>query len=411
VQSWPAPTLPALPHGPGLDGPPLRLFDTAGDEVRPVSPGEQARVYVCGITPYDATHLGHALTYLTYDTVIRVLRDAGVDVAYTQNVTDVDDPLLERANRDGEDWEALAAREIQLFRDDSAWLRVIPPTDYVGAVEAIPMIVEFVQRLVDAGATYVIDGDVYFSVAAAPHLGQVAHGTHPELVELARERGGDPDRAGKKDPLDPILWLAARPGEPSWPSPFGPGRPGWHVECAAIALDTFGGTLDIQGGGTDLVFPHHELGAAHAESLGHEPFARLYVHVAMLAYQGAKMSKSLGNLVFVSRLREAGVDPGAVRLALFADRYRDAREWQDGDLDAAVRRLGRWREAVALPAGPPAGPVLAEVRRALADDLDTPQALRAIDQWASVALGAGGSDPAAPQLIRDTVDALLGVLI
>jgi L-cysteine:1D-myo-inositol 2-amino-2-deoxy-alpha-D-glucopyranoside ligase len=290
-------------------------------------------------------------------------------------------------------------------------LRMLPPRDYIGAVEAIPLIVTFIEQLVDLGATYLLGTDLYYAVSAAPHLGQVAHGTHAQLVELSRERGGDPDRDGKKDPLDPMLWIGARPGEPSWESPFGAGRPGWHVECAAIAVDTLGPTIDIQGGGADLVFPHHELGAAHAESCTGEPFARHYVHTALLSYEGHKMSKSRGNLVFVSKLREADVDPGAIRLALMSEHYRTPWEWTEEILDDGLSRLARWRAAVALPAGPPASAVLAEVRRALADDLDAGQALRAVDTWADVALGSGGTDAAAPSLVRDMVDALLGVTL
>lgn len=406
MESWSAPGVPRLP-GRAL---PPRVFDTATRELRPLAPGPLARIYVCGITPYDATHLGHGLTYLTYDLMYRLLLDAGHEVAYVQNVTDVDDPLLERAARDGEDWQRLAAREVQRFREDMTALRVLPPTEYVGAVEAIPAIVRTLSALRDRGAVYQVDGDLYFSIASAPRFGEVGHLAHAEMVALSADNGGDPDRPGKKDPLDPLLWRAERPGEPAWDSPFGRGRPGWHVECAAIALDRLGPTVDVQGGGADLVFPHHECSAAHAEvATGVWPFARFYVHVGMLGFEGQKMSKSRGNLVLVSRLRADGVHPAVLRLALLSRRYRDTWEWTADVLAAAQGRLARWRDALACPTGPDAGPLLEQVRRRLADDLDAPGALAAVDRWAHAAVTTGGRHPGAPELARDIVDALLGV--
>ncbi|HZB50464.1 MAG TPA: cysteine--1-D-myo-inosityl 2-amino-2-deoxy-alpha-D-glucopyranoside ligase, partial [Mycobacteriales bacterium] len=259
MQSWPRPPLPRLPG----EGRPLRLADTATGEVRPTAPGAAARMYVCGITPYDATHLGHAATYLAFDLVHRVWLDAGHQVLYVQNVTDVDDPLLERADQNGEDWAALARRETAVYREDMTALRVLPPAHLVGAVEAIPQIVQLIRRLLDAGAAYVVDEDVYFWVESSPRFGYESGLDEPAMLALFAERGGDPDRPGKKDPLDPVLWRARRPGEPSWDSELGPGRPGWHVECAAIALDRLGPAFDVQGGGSDLAFPHHEMSAAH----------------------------------------------------------------------------------------------------------------------------------------------------
>ncbi|SNQ48403.1 L-cysteine:1D-myo-inositol 2-amino-2-deoxy-alpha-D-glucopyranoside ligase [Frankia canadensis] len=431
MQAWPSPPIRPLPGR----GRPLRILDTATAAVRPLDAGPTARLYVCGITPYDATHLGHAFTYLTYDLAQRALRDAGHAVRYVQNVTDVDDPLLERAARDGMDWQDLATREIALFREDMTALRMLAPDAYVGVVEAIDMIVEMVGELVACGAAYQVDDDVYFSVAAAPAFGEVAGLPRDEMLALCAERGGDPGRAGKKDPLDPLLWRAHRPGEPSWPSPFGAGRPGWHIECAAIARHHLG-VVDIQGGGTDLAFPHHECSAAHAEvAAGTRPFARRYVHTAMVGLDGHKMSKSRGNLEFVSRLRRAGADPAALRLALLEHHHTDAWEWTPASLPAARERLERWRAAVALPAGPDAAPVLAAVRERLAGDLDAPGALAAVDAWAAAALadgavvragGSGGDAVAeagharsygdaagvggeAPALVARLVDTLLGV--
>jgi L-cysteine:1D-myo-inositol 2-amino-2-deoxy-alpha-D-glucopyranoside ligase len=372
-------------------------------------------MYVCGITPYDATHLGHAATMIAFDLVNRAWRDAGLRVSYVQNVTDIDDPLLERAARDREDWVVLAMRETALFREDMESLRIIPPARYVGAVESIPAIAEKIAWLLEDGAAYRLadgSGDVYFDVSAAPRFGYESNLPRPQMLALFAERGGDPDRAGKRDPLDPLLWRGARDGEPAWPGggSLGPGRPGWHIECAVIALGLLGDTIDVQGGGNDLLFPHHECSAAHAERLtGAVPFARHYAHAGMIGLDGEKMSKSKGNLVFVSRLRADGVDPMAVRLALLADHYRADRQWTDDLLKTAQQRLGRWREAAGATAGPPAAGLLAEVRARLADDLDTAGALAAVDAWADATLSGAATDPAAPALMTSTVDALLGV--
>ena len=403
MQSWTSVDVPRLPDG---DRPPLRLHDSSTRSLVEVLPADVARLYVCGITPYDATHLGHAATYLAFDTLVRVWRDHGLRVAYAQNVTDIDDPLLERAERDGEDWRDVAARETQLFRDDMTALRVLPPTSYVGAVEAMSEIADAVVRLRDAGLAYDLDGDLYFPVAAADRFGTVSGLDRAAMTPLFAERGGDPERPGKKDPLDALLWRAERPGEPAWDSPLGRGRPGWHVECAAIALQELGPTVDVQGGGSDLVFPHHEHSALEAEALsGSAPFARAYVHAGMVGLDGEKMSKSRGNLVFVSRLRADGVDPSALRLALLGAHYRNDREWTDATLARGQAQLATWRAAVARPAGPDGAALLAQVRGALADDLDTPTALAAVDAWCA----AEGDDAAAPALVRDVVDALLGV--
>jgi L-cysteine:1D-myo-inositol 2-amino-2-deoxy-alpha-D-glucopyranoside ligase len=408
MESWSTTPIPGLPGS----GRPLRLYDTATGEVRPTAPGETARMYVCGITPYDATHLGHAATYLAFDLVNRVWRDAGHAVRYVQNVTDVDDPLLARAERDGIGWRALAERETALFRSDMSAVRVLPPDDFVGAVEAIGEIVPLVRRLLDAGAAYHVEDDVYFSVDAAPRFGYEAGLDVPTMLALAAERGGDPDRPGKKNPLDPVLWRAARPGEPSWPAELGPGRPGWHVECAAIAVNRLGTGFDVQGGGSDLAFPHHEMSAAHAETaLGEWPFARHYVHAGMIGLGGEKMSKSRGNLVLVSGLLDGGTDPGAIRLALLAGHYRADRDWTGEQLGAAEHRLAHWRAAAALPAGPDAAPALDAVRRQLADDLNTPAALATLDRWADEARLGHGRDPGAAALIRTVADALLGVAL
>ena len=407
MQPWPSPSVPRLP-GTGLEP---RIFDTAAGEVHPTSPGETASLYVCGITPYDATHIGHAATYIAFDVLQRVWRDAGHQVRYVQNITDVDDPLLERAAATGEDWQELAARETQRFVDDMAELRVLAPDKWLGVVETVPAVVDAIQALVDAGAAYEVDGDVYFDVSADPRFGSVGNLSAAELLELSAARGGDPDRSGKRNPIDAVLWRAERPGEPSWPSPFGAGRPGWHIECVAIALNELGSPFDVQGGGRDLIFPHHEIGASQGQVIaGQWPFARSYMHTGMVGYQGQKMSKSLGNLVFVSDLR-ANHDAMAVRLAILAHRYRDDWEWTDEQLAEAEQRLARWRAAVAWPTGPGAQAVLDEVRARLADDLDTPGALAVIDRWAEEQRLRGGDDPGAPGVVSRLSDALLGVAL
>lgn len=409
MHAWPASEVPALP-GKGRD---LQIHDTATQGTITIAPGPVARIYVCGITPYDATHIGHAATYNAFDLVQRVWLDTKRQVLYVQNVTDVDDPLLERAQRDNQDWTELAERETALFREDMTALRMLPPQHYIGAVEAIPGIVPLVERLRDAGAAYELDGDVYFSVESDPNFGKVSNLDAEAMRLLSAERGGDPDRAGKKNPLDPMLWMAARPGEPSWDGgSLGRGRPGWHIECVAIALDHLGMTFDIQGGGSDLVFPHHEMGASHAQVLtGEFPMAKAYVHAGMVALHGEKMSKSKGNLVFVSALRRAGVDPAAIRLALLSHHYRADWEWTDEVLAQAVARLERWRAAVSRPDGISADALVEEVRDALANDLDAPAALAAVDRWVELQIATDGDDESAPGLVSRTVDALLGVAL
>ncbi|SCD68532.1 L-cysteine:1D-myo-inositol 2-amino-2-deoxy-alpha-D-glucopyranoside ligase [Streptomyces sp. DvalAA-14] len=378
-----------------------------------IDPGPVARLYVCGITPYDATHLGHAATYNAFDLVQRVWLDTKRQVQYVQNVTDVDDPLLERAAATGVEWTELAERETALFREDMTALRLLPPAHYIGVVEAIPAIVPLIERLREAGAAYELDGDTYFSVESDPDFGKVSRLDAASMRLLSAERGGDPERSGKKNPLDPILWLAARPGEPSWDGDsLGRGRPGWHIECVAIALEHLGMGFDVQGGGSDLAFPHHEMGASHAQVLtGEYPYAQAYVHAGMVALNGEKMSKSKGNLVFVSALRRAGVDPAAIRLALLDHHYRADWEWTDAVLDEAVQRLARWRAAVSRPDGPPADALVEEIREALADDLDAPRALAAVDRWAVAQQADGGTDTGAPGLASRAVDALLGVAL
>ncbi|MEV8371146.1 cysteine--1-D-myo-inosityl 2-amino-2-deoxy-alpha-D-glucopyranoside ligase [Kribbella sp. NPDC056861] len=404
MQAWTQPEIPVV-AGPARR---LRLYDTASAGLVEVNPadGAAARIYVCGITPYDATHMGHAATYVTFDLINRLWRDAGHDVNYTQNITDVDDPLLERATATGVDWTELAQSEIQLFRDDMTALRVVPPQNYVGVVESIDLVIGAIEDLQRAGAVYDVDGDLYFAVKADPRFGGVSGYDAETMRALFAERGGDPDRAGKQDPLDSLLWRAERPGEPAWESPFGRGRPGWHVECSAIALKYLGMTFDVQGGGSDLIFPHHEMSASGAEvATGEHPFARAYVHQAMVGLDGEKMSKSKGNLVLVSKERLGGTDPMAIRLVLLAHHYRTDWFWTETDLLAAQERLDIWRGAIGRGSGPDGAAVVDAVRAALTNDLDAAAALAAVDLWAE----SNGDDTAAPALVAQAVDALLGV--
>ena len=410
MRAWPAPELPDL----DAVGPTVRLHDTVSGTLVDVTPDTgPARLYVCGITPYDATHLGHAATYIGFDLLLRAWRNAGHDVTYVQNVTDVDDPLLERADKVGGDWRELAERETALFREDMAALRVVPPDHYIGAVESIPLVVGLVQELEHTGSVYRVDDDLYFSVTADAAFGELSGWTREQMLAVFGDRGGDPDRAGKKDPLDCILWRAERPGEPAWDSPFGPGRPGWHVECTAIALEHLGTTFDVQGGGSDLVFPHHEMCASEAQVARGARFARAYAHAGMVGYDGEKMSKSRGNLVFVSALRRSDVDPMAIRLALLRHHYRADWEWVDAELWDAVDTLATWRRALSLGAGAPAAPVVEAVLTALADDLDAPAAVAAVQAWVDATLGTEGladtSDGAAAATVHRLLDAALGL--
>ncbi|MGC2003826.1 cysteine--1-D-myo-inosityl 2-amino-2-deoxy-alpha-D-glucopyranoside ligase [Trebonia sp.] len=424
MDAWRGPEVPDLPGR----GPEPRLRDTATGELTVAATGRDASLYACGITPYDATHLGHAATFTAWDLLVRAWLDAGHHVTYTQNVTDVDDPLLERAERDGVDWRELALRETDRYRRDMEALRIVPPAHLIGAVEAVPLIDRFAERLAARGSLYDLEGDTYFARCADPAFGALSGPDSApglslaQLTALSAERGGDPDRPGKKDPLDVLVWRAERPGEPAWDSRFGPGRPGWHVECAAIAVEFLGAAFDVQAGGSDLVFPHHEMSASHARvacAADGRVFARVYAHSGMVAYQGQKMSKSLGNLVFVSKLRDSGTDPMAIRLAILAHHYRSDWEWTPEVLTGATTRLTRWRAAVSSATGsarapgvPAADDVLRTVRERLAEDLDAPGALAAIDTWADAVLTAPGSvPPAHARLIRDTADALLGIAL
>ncbi|KAB7742958.1 cysteine--1-D-myo-inosityl 2-amino-2-deoxy-alpha-D-glucopyranoside ligase [Nostocoides sp. F2B08] len=412
--SWPTPFVPAVP-GTGAE---LFLHDQRTDSLRPVRPGRVARIYACGVTPYDSTHLGHAATYVAGDLLHRTLLDAGHEILSVQNITDIDDPLLERADRDGVDWQDLATASITLFRDDMTALAVIPPTHYLGVVESMSVVVAAVRSLVDRGLTYALTDDsgardVYLdlSMVSAP-AGALSGLDHEAMVGLSHARGGDPDRPGKRDPIDPLLWRGERSGEPAWDGGdgLGRGRPGWHIECTALALEHLGAPFDVQIGGHDLVFPHHEMSALQSVALTGAPtYADHHLYQALVAYDGEKMSKSKGNLVFVSALRESGVDPMVIRALILGQHYRREWEYTDDLLRAAEARVARWREALSVNTGPDAQGTIDRIRAALADDLDGPSALEALDAWADRTLTAGGHHDDGPGLVSRAMDALLGL--
>jgi L-cysteine:1D-myo-inositol 2-amino-2-deoxy-alpha-D-glucopyranoside ligase len=370
----------------------MRLYDTARQAIVPFEPGPLVTMYTCGITPYDAAHLGHAATYVTYDVLQRRLRDLGHETRCVRNITDVDDPLLEKARQLGIHFLDLAAEEIARFDEAMRALNLLPAWSEPRATSAIPDILGFIGMVLESGHAYQAGGSVYFSVESFPAFGQVSHYSRSTMLELAAERGGNPNDPHKRDPLDFVLWQPSGEGEPAWESLWGAGRPGWHIECSALAMRELAETIDLHGGGSDLIYPHHECEAAQSEAATGSVFVRHWMHVGMVCLDGEKMSKSLGNLVFVGDLLKDW-DPAAVRLAILAHHYRPAWHWDDSAMPAASERLAAWRAAG------PGDAALAEVRAALDEDLDCPSALAAID--AAVGAGRGVSEAAE----------LLGVLL
>ena len=367
------------------DPEPMRLYDTARQEVVAFTPGEVVTMYTCGITPYDATHVGHAAVYLTYDVLQRRLRDRGHETRCVRNVTDVDDDILRKARELGVHYLDLAAAETARFDDDMRALDVLPSWSEPRATSAIADIRGFIGMVLDRGFAYTAGGAVYFDVSKCRRFGSLSHLSREEMLVLAAERGGHPEDPHKDDPLDFVLWQPSADGEPAWESLWGPGRPGWHIECSALALRELGTTIDLHGGGSDLIFPHHECEAAQSEAATGEPFVRHWMHQAMVRMDGEKMSKSLGNLVFVSDLRKEW-DTRAVRLAVLQHHYRTSWEWRDDLMAEATDRLRRWEAA---GEGTGAGDdTLDEVRAALDDDLDTPAAVAAIDEVVAAGKGA-----------------------
>jgi L-cysteine:1D-myo-inositol 2-amino-2-deoxy-alpha-D-glucopyranoside ligase len=370
----------------------MRLYDTARAAVVPFEPGPVVTMYTCGVTPYDAAHLGHAMVYVTFDVLQRRLRDIGHRTDCVRNITDVDDDILRKARELGVHYLDLAAGEIAQFDKDMQALNLLPAMSEPRATSAIPDILGFIGMVLDSGHAYRAGGAVYFDVSSFPRFGEVSHLHRSQMLLLAQERGGRPDDPFKDDPLDFVLWQPSADGEPAWDSLWGRGRPGWHIECSALALRELGTTIDLHGGGDDLIFPHHECEAAQSEAATGKTFVRHWMHVAMVRLGGEKMSKSLGNLVFVHTLLER-YDPAAVRLALLAQHYRVSWDFDGTIMEEASHRLERWRSAGEGSGG------LDEVRERLDDDLDSPGALKALDR--AVTLGKGVSHAAA----------LLGVIL
>ena len=405
MRSWPHTAIPNLDIS---SLPPLNLYDSASRHSVSVGNKDSASLYVCGITPYDATHMGHAATYVAFDLVHRYWAVSGLPVKFVQNITDIDDPLLVRASERHLDWQRLAESETDLFREDMSALRVLPPHHYMGAVETIPLVIEAIEKLIKLKLTYWIGTDLYFRYSKFQRAHSVAHLSDSEKIEIFGQRGGDPTRAGKEDPLDCLLWQGEKPGEPSWESPWGMGRPGWHIECTAIAQEFLGNSIQIQGGGSDLIFPHHEMGSAQAECISGKEFARAYVHTGMIGLDGEKMSKSRGNLVFVSELRR-NHDPNAIRLALLMGHYRSNRDWSNDLLNQAANKLTFWRSTLAHSIGSDSTSTIAKIVESLSSDLDTPAAIGHIDDWMNEQKGKG--DVSGPGKITRAIDALLGLAL
>jgi len=413
MRSWPSIYIPQLPERFHI--PTLQLFNSAANEISEVPRQDNYRIYVCGITPYDATHLGHAATYLIFDIAHRFLLASGSKVNFVQNVTDIDDPLLERASRDGVNWEELAQSQIDLFRADMSALHVIPPQHYIGVVEAMPHIIDAISQLDAKESTYLVDGDKYFRVHADPNYGTRSHLSQDKALKIFAERGGDPERTGKENPFDALLWLTSKPDQPTWDSAFGRGRPGWHIECSAIALhflqpdESSEYSLDIQGGGSDLSFPHHEMSAAQSAVMNGKPFARHYLHTGMIGLNGEKMSKSLGNLIFVSRLLASGISAMAIRWALLNRDYREDFMWTDNVLRESVETIERLQINLSKLEVAPTDEVIEEIISALSNNLDTKRALTSLEKWmARTESGSQGGN--AGELSR-AIDALLGVAL
>ncbi|MBA2454560.1 MAG: cysteine--tRNA ligase [Chloroflexia bacterium] len=394
----------------------MKLYDTLSGEKKEFAPwdGRTVRMYVCGVTPYDTTHIGHAMTYLTFDVVNRYCQYLGWRVKYVQNVTDIDDDILKRSARDGEDWDLLGDRHTRQLVQDLSALNVLWPQVFPRASEEVEMIVEMNQTLIEKGNAYESGGNVYFRVESDEDYGVLGKYSHAEMVELSRERGADPDDPLKEGPLDFILWQATQPGEPSWESPWGPGRPGWHIECSAMAMRYLGETIDIHGGGSDLIYPHHECEIAQSQHFtGKTPFTRFWMHIGMVEYQGEKMSKSLGNLVLARKvLRHHTAD--AIRLYLHSNHYRGAWNYKDNGPAEYEGLASLLREAMFIESGNSnaldASSYEDRFRGALDDDLNTPEAVKVLHELASdvVTCGARKHDITAAQERLRMLGGILG---
>ena len=407
MNSWPKVYLPPLE---GIEYPSLKLVDSNKGLVE-LDNGSNFAIYVCGITPYDATHLGHAATYLAFDLINRYKILSGSTVNFVENITDIDDPLLERAKRDNQGWQDLASKQIDLFSSDMSALRVLPPDSFIKVTDSLALIEDFISRLDKAGYLYKLDSDYYFSVGK--FLDQIRIPIE-QAIDIFAERGGDPKRAGKQHQLDPIIWIGNRDGEPGWASSYGFGRPGWHVECTAIAcnyLDKSGSNpiIDLQGGGSDLIFPHHFMSAQIVKAAYGRDFAKYFVHAAMIGLAGEKMSKSKGNLVFVSKLLTQQVDPMVIRWALLSGHYQQDRQWSDNLLAVANDQVTAIRSALARSEVAQSEQLIKDLVSDISNNLDTPAALARLIKWAK----QSESNPTVNQsgLVSRTIDALLGLAL
>jgi L-cysteine:1D-myo-inositol 2-amino-2-deoxy-alpha-D-glucopyranoside ligase len=395
----------------------MQLYNALSQEVEPFEPiGEAVTVYVCGITPYDTTHIGHCFTYVSFDNLIRYLESIGYPVKYTQNVTDIDDDILRKAKEVGDDWLAVGNRWTAHFIKDNIALNVRPPDYFPRATDVIEEIVSAVQALLDAGVAYESNGSVYYSVAKDPDFGKLSRLGYDEMLSTANERGNRPDDPNKQDPLDFVLWQAHAPGEPFWESPWGKGRPGWHIECSTMSSKYLGKTIDIHGGGSDLLFPHHECEIVQAEkSTAVKPFSRFWMHTAMVEYEGEKMSKSLGNLVWVRELLEEGWPADAIRVCMAGHHYRKSWEYVPEDLEQAAEKGAKFLMAVKAKSGLgnalDAAPAENAFHDAMQQDLDTPAALAALVDLADAILAAAeaGQDITKAQQTFRTCSAVLGL--
>ena len=385
----------------------MRLYDTSQGAVVPFEPGDTVSIYVCGVTPYDATHLGHAFTYLCFDVLIRRLEDLGHEVKMVRNITDVDDSILAKAKEIDVDYMELGLSETAQFRDDIKALDLRPAVAEPTVTGSIDEIISLISQLAEKGHTYTVDGTTFFDVTTFSDFGQISGYDEPTMISFANERGANTEDERLRNPLDFILWQKSEEGEPSWDSPFGPGRPGWHIECSAMAMSELGPTIDLHGGGDDLIFPHHECETAQSVAANNSPFARHWMHIGMVAYEGEKMSKSLGNLVFVRHLTP-GHDPRAIRLALLSNHYRAGFEWFDSDIDKGEAMLERMIEAASCPSGPDSKTLLTQVREAIDDDLNLPKACEIIDDFAVKTIEGSGNDSDAKTALTKAAE-LLGV--
>lgn len=398
-----------IPDIQGVGRRPILKDVASGKSFDPVS-GNSASIYVCGITPYDSTHIGHAATFVNFDLLKRVWIDAGIEVHHIQNITDIDDPLFERAEKVDIPWQEIATRETTKFADDMVALRVLPPNNYATISEQFHNIVKAVQQLLESGTAYYVEDDIYFDITTQERLGKVSHFNEDEMKHLFAARGGDPERKGKRHPLDPLLWKSIS-GADGFDSDLGKGRPGWHIECVAIASEFAHLPLSVKAGGSDLIFPHHDMCQVECFAWKNQELANSYLYAGMVYYQGHKMSKSLGNLVFVSDLVASGVDPMAIRLAILSNHYAEEWNWSDESLQAAITRLEIWRSALSLEHTLPTAELIESVRTFLANDLDTPSAILNIDAWAQGSLGSTGSEFGGAGSVSRMLDRIFGIAI